>query len=79
MKKGMGRRRRKLGQLPTLVGLGRRKGKGKKVCLRYKRTAAGKRCAKFGSPGAKGKAKARKPRCLKWSKGRTKCLKRAKS
>ena len=52
--------------------------KGKK-CVRYKRTSAGKRCAAFGSKrgGSKKRSKARKGRCTKWSKGRTRCMKRA--
>jgi hypothetical protein len=42
-----------------------------------KRQSAGRKAAKkkkgYGSPG-----KTKKTRCLKWSKGRTKCMKRAK-
>lgn len=53
---GLGRRRRRrktMGAAPavTLVGRRRRRGghnKGK-VCVRYKHTSGGKRCAKFGS------------------------------
>lgn len=41
------------------------KAKGKKVCRKYS-TGKGKKTA-----GTKG-------RCLKWSKGRTRCMKRAK-
>lgn len=51
---GLGRRRRRRhmgAPAVTLVGRRRRRGghnKGK-VCVRYKHTSGGKRCAKFGS------------------------------
>lgn len=50
-------------------------------CVRFKKTASGRRCAKFSGKATKSKkkgAKARKGRCEKWSKGRTRCLRRAK-
>lgn len=51
----------------------------KKHCVRYKHTASGKRCAKFSTGKAKGrKSKSSKGRCVKWSKGRTRCMRRAK-
>lgn len=49
--------------------------KGKK-CIRRKRASNGQmRCAQFGSAGSSGGGKRKGP-CKKWSKGRTKCLKR---
>lgn len=49
-----------------------------KKCTRFKRVAGGKRrCAKFGGLGGH-KSSGRKKKCLKWSKGRKRCLKRAK-
>jgi hypothetical protein len=46
--KSMGRRKG-LGQdLPTLVGRRRRR---KRKCVRFKRTSAGRRCAKYSSSG----------------------------
>lgn len=48
-------------------------------CVRFKKTASGRRCAKFsGTATKKKKGAAKKGRCLKWSKGRSRCLKRAK-
>lgn len=48
-------------------------------CVRFKKTAAGKRCAKYSGKAAKKKGgKAKKGRCVKYSKGRTRCLRRAK-
>ena len=50
--------------------------KGKK-CKKWGRSNGRKVCRSFGASGTGG-AGGRKKRCLKWSQGRTKCLKRAK-
>jgi hypothetical protein len=50
-------------------------------CVRFGKGKGGKRvCKKFSGTKTKSKSKgkARKGRCLKWSQGRTRCMKRAK-
>jgi len=51
------RRRHSLSAFPVVLGARRRvrrtSRKGKLVCLRFKRTSGGKRCAKFGPRSAK--------------------------
>lgn len=52
-----------------------------KKCVKFGKSGGKKVCRKFSGGKARKKSgtkKAAKGRCLKWSKGRTRCMRRAK-